>query len=163
MRTIKKTDLIHARHPAPQHEGSSALQEIKFRKPAPGACPQYKDYYIKDRYIGRDRHGNECYEYALFRRLPFETVRQFRTRKQAYQYLSRLTYLSRFDIEMGCCNIICHDHEYLGVISGDTMYRITKRTRLLEKRPSEDQRLTRWFDRYADCLAEAKYLLSREV
>lgn len=82
---------------------------------------------------------------------------------KGYQYLSRLTYLSRFDIEMGCCNIICHDHEYLGVISGDTIYRITKRTRLLEKRPSEDQRLTGWFDRYADCLAEAKYLLSSEV
>lgn len=139
------------------------MREITFRKRDPAGCPQYGDYSIRDRYIGRDVYGHERYEYALFRLQHFEFVRRFRTRKQAYRYLSEITYLNRWDIQMGSSSIICHDHEYLGVLSGDTLYRITKRTRLLEKRPAEDQRLTGWFDRYADCLAEAKYLLSKEI
>lgn len=139
------------------------MKEITFRKRDPAGCPQYGDYSIRDRSIGRDVHGHERYEYALFRLQHFEFVRQFRTRKQAYRYLSEITYLNQWDIQMGSSSIICHDHEYLGVLSGDTLYRITKRTRLLEKRPAEDQRLTGWFDRYADCLAEAKRLLEEEI
>ncbi|MBQ3702493.1 MAG: hypothetical protein II885_07025 [Oscillospiraceae bacterium] len=139
------------------------MKEITFRKREPAGCPQYGDYYIRDRAIGRDSYGHERYEYALFRRQHFETVRQFRTRKQAYQYLSELTLLSRWDVERGSSSVICHGHEYLGVIYGDTMYRITKRTRVLDKRPVEDVQLTRWFDRYADCLAEAKRLLGKEA
>lgn len=139
------------------------MKEITFRKRDPAGCPQHGDYSIRDRSIGRDVHGHERYEYALFRLRHFELVRRFRTRKQAYQYLSELTLLSRWDVLRGSSSIICHDHEYLGVIYGDSLYRITKRTRVLEKRPVEDERLTRWYDRYADCLAEAKRLLEEEA
>ena len=137
--------------------------EIRFTRSGPGACPAFRDYYIQDRFAGRDIYGNDAYQYALFRRLSFTVIRLFRTKKQGYRYLSELTGLTDWDVRMGSSSIICHDHEYLGVLSGDTLYRITKRTRLLEKRPAEDQRLTGWFDRYADCLAEAKYLLSKEI
>ena len=136
-----------------------AGQEIKFTKAAPYCCPSYKNYYIQDRYTGRDIYGNETYEYALFRKQPFQTIRRFRTRRQAYEYVSHMTGYTRFDIKMGSSGIIMNDREYLGIIHGYTMYRIAKRTREVATRPVNDTQLTRWHMKYVDCLSEAKEIL----
>ena len=37
--------------------------------------------------IGKDVYGHDSYEYALFKRIGFQLVKKFRTRKQAYEYL----------------------------------------------------------------------------
>lgn len=137
----------------------SASQEIRFSKAAPWRCPAYKDLYIKDRSIGRDVYGHERYEYALFRRRPFVTVKRFRTRKQAYQYVSDITGYTQWDVRMGCCNIVLNDHEYLGVIYGHNMYRITKRNNEVAVRSLEDDQLTGWYELYRDCLSAAKEII----
>ena len=132
---------------------------IVFRRPDAGHCPQYKNYVIRDRYSGRDRHGNECYEYALFRLYDFELVKKFRTRKQAYMYLHKLTGLDQISVYYHNPAIICNDHQYLGVLHVDTMYRINKKTRVLEKKPAEALRLTPWYMRQSECIADAKLIL----
>lgn len=135
------------------------MQEIRFSRAAPWHCTSYKSYYIQDRSSGRDVHGNETYEYALFLKQPFQVVRRFRTRKQAYEYVSRLTGYSRWDIKMGSNGIVVNDREYLGVVYGNTMYRITRRTREVVTRPVDDKQLTRWHMKYVDCLSEAKEII----
>ena len=138
------------------------INEVRFNKKAPWCCPSYKNYYIQARYIGRDIYGNETYEYALFRKLPFILIRHFRTRKQAYEYLSNLTGYTRWDIKMGNQNIV-NDYDFLGIVYGSTIYRIEKRTRELYSRPIDDERLTCWHTKYVDCLSEAKQIIqSRE-
>jgi hypothetical protein len=138
------------------------MSEIRFQRRLPGACPQYKNFVIQDRYIGRNLYGNDCYEYSLFYKIDFEIVRRFRTRKQAYQYLSDLTGLSRLDIKMGSASIIRNDGECLGLIWGNTMYRLYKRTRVVERRPVEDEQITGWFEKFSECLAEAKEIIRRD-
>ena len=139
----------------------TAMADIRFQRRFTGACPQYRDFVIQDRYIGHDTYGNDCYEYALFRRVDFECIRRFRTRKQAYQYLSNLTGLSRWDMKMGSASIIRNDGECLGLIWGNTMYRLYKRTRVVERRPVEDEQITGWFEKFSECLAEAKEIIRR--
>lgn len=139
-----------------------AMTDIRFQRRFPGACPQYKDFVIRDRYIGHDTYGNDCYEYALFRQSHFEAVRQFRTKKQAYQYLSNLTGLTHWDIKMGSSSIICNNRECLGLIWGTTMYRLMKRTRVVEKRPVDDEQITCWYEQYTECLSEAKEIVGNK-
>lgn len=138
------------------------MREIAFTKTAPGSCPAYGDYFIQDRPYGRDIHGNECWQYALFRKQHFQTVRRFRTRKQAYRHLSELTGLTRWDLKNRSHSIIINDRQYLGVIYGDTMYRLDKRAREIQTRPTEDERLSGWHDKYNECLAEAKRIITEE-
>lgn len=138
------------------------VQEIRFSRPTPGSCPAYKDYYIQDRFAGKDIYGNDAFEYALFKRVPFKVIRRFRTRKRAYEYVSNLTGFSRWDLSYRSCGIVVNDKEYLGVISNGTMYRITRRTREVATRPANDEQLTGWFMRYADCLEEAKQLIQEK-
>ena len=132
--------------------------EIRFSKKAHWCCPSYKDFYIQDRYIGRDVYGNETYEYALFRKHPFHVIRRFRKRKQAYEYVSNLTGYTRWDIKMSNYNII-NERDFLGVVYGNTIYRIVKRTREVQSRPIDDERLTCWHTKYVDCLSEAKQII----
>ena len=135
------------------------MQEISFTRKAPCACPSYKDYYIQDRPDGKDVHGNDTYGYALFKRQPFRVIRRFRTRRQAYEYVSNLTGLSRFDVKMGSSRIVMNDHEYLGVIHGKDFYKLSKRTREVSTRPVDDEQLTGWYMKYVDCLSEAKQII----
>ena len=136
------------------------MSGIKFTRTQPGSCPAYKDFYIQDRSAGKDVYGNDAYEYALFRRRPFELIRRFRTRKQAYEYVSRMTSYTRLDIRLRSCGIVVNDREYLGIIHGGVMYRISKRTREVCSRPVDDERLTGWYMKFADCLSEAKQLIN---
>lgn len=138
------------------------MTEIRFTRAQPCSCPAYGDYYIQDRAAGKDAYGNETYEYALFCRQPFRVIRRFRTRKQAYEYVSGLTGCTRWDIKIGSSNIIMNNCDYLGVLYGDTMYRLSKRTREVAVRPTKDKQLTRWHMRYVDCLAEAKNIIWEE-
>lgn len=137
-------------------------QEIRFtRGGAPWRCPCYKSYYILERFGGRDIYGNETYEYALFHKQPYQVVQRFRTRRQAYEYVSRRTGLTRWDIKMGSVKVVINDREYLGVIYGNIMYRISRRTREVAIRPLYDKQLTRWHMKYVDCLSEAKEIIQR--
>lgn len=140
------------------------VQHIRFTKSAPWCCPSYKDYYIQGRPSGRDVHGNDTYEYALFRKQPFQVIQRFRTRKHAYEYMSRLTGFTRWDIKNGSSGIIINDRQYLGVIYNGAMYRITRRTREVATRPVDDEQLTHWHMKYIDCLSEAKEIIqSKEL
>lgn len=138
------------------------MREIRFVPAMPGGCPAYGSFYIQDRLMdGRDIYGHETYQYALFRKVPFQVLRRFRTRKQAYEYLTCLTGLTRLDVEWGSHSIIVNDREHLGILHGDTMYRMDKRTREIVTRPLEDEQLTGWYDRYTECLSEAKSIVKR--
>lgn len=137
------------------------MPEIRFTRAAPDRCPAYKDYYIQDRYVGRDIYGHEAYEYALFRRLHFRTVRRFRKRKQAYKYLSDLTGLTRWEVKMGSYHIVSNTRDALCVIHGRAMYRLEKRTNEIRTRPVDDEKLSGWYERYAECLAAAKETVKR--
>ena len=135
------------------------MQEIRFTRAAPWRCPSYKDYYIQDRPTGKDIYGNDTYGYALFKMKPFQVIRRFRTRKQAYEYVSRITVLEQWHVKMGSHSIIVNDHDYLGVIYGKSMYRISKRTCEVATRPVEDEQLSGWFMKYVECLNYAKELI----
>ena len=132
------------------------MEQIVFSRHTPASCPAYKDYYIQDRAIGNNIYGHEAYEYALFRKCHFRAVRQFRTRKQAYKYVSGITGLSDWDVRMGSGSIIVNDRELLGVRHGGKLYRIEKRTRTVSVRPESDDQLTGWFTSYNECLSAAK-------
>ena len=135
------------------------MKEIRFSRAAPWCCPSYKDYYIQDRSSGKDVYGNDAYDYALFKRQPFQVIRRFRTRKQAYEYVSRITGFDQWHIKMGSFSIVVNNHDYLGVIYGKSMYRISKRTREVAIRPVDDEQLSGWFMKYVDCLEYAKQLI----
>ena len=135
------------------------MQEIKFTRADPWRCPAYKDFYIQDRPAGRDIYGNNAYKYALFRKIPFQVIRRFRTRKQAYEYVSRITGYSRWDIKWNSYGIVINDRDYLGVLYNGTLYRITKRTREVATRPLNDEQLSGWFIKYVECLTYAKELI----
>ncbi len=138
------------------------MQQIVFSRPSPCCCPEYKDFYIQDRLDGKDVHGHDAYSYALFRRKHFKKIRQFRTRKQAYQYVSDITGISQWDIKMGSCRVIINDRDLLGVLHNGLFYRIEKRDRVVSVRPENDEQLTGWFVSYNECLAEAKKLIQNE-
>ncbi len=64
---------------------------------------------------------------------------------------------------MGSQSVITNNHEYLGVIHGDIMYRISKRTREVAMRPVDNEQLTGWHMKYVDCLSEAKSLIEKTL
>lgn len=132
---------------------------IRFSRETPWSCPAYKDFYIKDRPDGKDIHGHDTYSYALYRRMPFVTIMRFRTRKQAYRHVSRLTGLDQISVIYGNSRVILNSREYLGVICDDKMYRIAKHTHEVQMRPAEDTQLTGWFDNFNECLETAKQLV----
>ncbi len=136
--------------------------DVRFSKRAPWCCPAYENYYIQHRPAGRDIYGNETYEYALFRRLTFRVVKRFRTRKQAYAYVSRMTGYTRFDVKMGSTAIIVNDRQYLGVLYGETLFRIEKRTNEVSTRPVNDIQLSGWYMHYTDCVEDAKQIIRKE-
>ncbi len=136
--------------------------KIRFTRADPRRCPAYRDYCIQDRAIGADVYGHEAYQYALFRKCPFQLLRRFRTRKQAYAYQSNLTGLDRMDIKWGSCRIVANDRDMLGVLDRGKMYRLNKRTREIHVRPEDDKQITGWFDTYKECLETAKTAVQRE-
>lgn len=138
------------------------MMEIKFTRSDPWSCPSCGFYYIQDRVAGKDIYGHETYEYALFRKCPFQVIRRFRTRKQAYEYVSNITGFSRWDLEWNSPSIVTNDREYLGVIYNMTMYRISKRTREVATRPVNDEQLSGWYMKYAECVSAAKQLINEQ-
>lgn len=138
------------------------MQEVRFTKTAPWRCPSYKDYYIQEWDAGKDIYGHDAYMYALFRRCPFQVIQHFRTRKQAYRYVSSLTGVTLWDVKMGSYRIITNDQNYLGVLHNRAMYRITKRTGEVAVRPVDDEQLSGWYDKYSDCLSAAKQIVKNK-
>lgn len=134
-------------------------REIRFVRSAPYACPQYGAYYIQDRMIGKDIYGHESYEYALFRKIGFRLVKKFRTRKQAYEFLSKKTSLTQWDIKMGSCNVVVNDRNVLGIEHGKALYKLMKHTREVYTRQSEDENLSQWYTNYNECLENAKKIV----
>ena len=139
------------------------MEEIRFVRKHPWSCPSFNEYFIQDRPCGNDIHGHEAYEYALFRRIPFRAVKRFRTKKKAYEYVAGETGLTRWDQKMGCSSFVANDREHLGIIHGNMMYRIMKKTGTVEERPVEDEQVTGWYDRYRDCLSAAKEMLGETI
>ena len=131
-------------------------REIRFTRSEPYACPKYGTYYIQDRVIGKDVYGHESYEYALFRKVDFQLVRKFRTRKQAYEFLSKETSLTQWDVKMGAYNIITNNRNVLGIEYGKTLYKLVKYTKKVYIRPKEDEKLSQWYPSYNECLENAK-------
>lgn len=139
------------------------MSEIRFSRERPWCCPAFRDFYIQDRPAGRDIYRKETYEYALFRKIRFEPVKRFRTRKKAYVYLCNKTGLCELSVKWQSPQIIVNNRQYIGVTDGKTMYRLDKRTRWVEKRPVEDERLTCWYPSYSDCLTEAKRIVAERT
>lgn len=137
------------------------MPEIRFTRSEPWRCPRYKNFFIQDRLAGKDVYGHDTYQYALFRDMPFQEIRRFRTRKQAYEWLSKETHLTRWDIERRNPAIIRNDNQSLAVWHNDNLYRLNKRRRLVEVRPVEDERLTVWHDKYTECLEDAKRVVMK--
>lgn len=140
----------------------NAAREIVFRPPYVGACPSYGEYYIGQRYAGRDIYGKEAYDSALFRKTPFRLVKKCRTRKQAYQYVAQETglcwYWGKNRREMPPDTY--DNREFAGVIREETCWKVIKRTNEVMTKPLHDEQLTPWFEKYADCLREAKELVA---
>ena len=137
-------------------------RDIRFVRDKPYACPQYGPFYIQDRMIGKDVYGHDSYEYALFRRIGFQLVRKFRTRRQAYEYLSKITSITQWDIKMGAYDIVVNDSKVLGIKHGKTLYKLIKYTREVYARPLEDEKLSQWYTTYNECLEKAKKIV-REI
>lgn len=131
-------------------------REIRFVREKPYACPRYGPFYIQDRMIGKDVYGHDSYEYALFRKIGFRLVRKFRTRKQAYEFLSKTTSITQWDIKMGAYDIVANDREMLGIQHGKTLYKLVKYSKEVFARPLEDEKLTQWYSTYSECLEKAK-------
>lgn len=128
-----------------------------------GMCPTYKDYYICDRFSGKDVHGHDTYEYALFRRSQKQILGKFRRRKQAYEFLGNI---------IGCRDKIyiqimqdagnaVNEREHLSIRRGDLIYRLEKRTNEVSVRPYYDQQISGWHMTYNECLKEAKEIIGR--
>lgn len=136
--------------------------EIRFVKKQPWCCPSYGDFYIQDREAGRDIHGNQTYLYALFRRQPYQLIKKFRRRKQAYEYLSNITCISRETLNENGYRIH-NDARYLRILYNNTIYQIDKYTRELSSRPLADEQLSAWYDKYKVCLDNSKRIVAKEL
>lgn len=147
----------------PDIHADSLSHEIKFTRKKPWECASCNDFYIQDRFVGKDVYGHDSYQYALFRRCPFRLIRKFRTRKQAYVAFENLTGISEFDIRMGSYRIIsgARGGRFFGVRSGDKMYRLDRYNRTIESRNMTDTQLSTWYDRHAECVTEAKKIIAR--
>ncbi len=135
-------------------------EKIAFRRKHPYSCPAFGMYYIQSRPAGTDINGNGVYEYALFQKQPFVLVKRFRTRKQAYEWLGKRTALTRFDVEHGSIRVILNDKTALGVCYGCDMFKLDRRTRTVYTRPTEDLRLTVWYDKYVECVKWSKKIIA---
>lgn len=139
-----------------------AEREITFKPIYSGACPSYGEYYIGQRYAGRDVYGKEAYDSALFRKIPFQFVRKFRTRKQAYQFVAQKTGLYWYwgKNRREAPPDFYDNREFAGVIRGETCWKVIKRTNTVVSKPLHDEQLTPWFEKYSDCLREAKGIVA---
>ena len=137
------------------------MNDVRFSRRDPACCPAYKEYYIQDQLSGTDIYGHETYQYALFRKCPFQMIRKFRTRKQAYAYVSNLTGVDQWDVKWGSCRIVGNPRydNLFGVIHAGKMYRINRRARTVEMAPLDDEQLSGWHDKYHECVAEAKRII----
>ena len=138
--------------------------KVAFTRRRPFESPSFGDYYIQERKSGKNIYGHDSYEYSLFRRVPFETVATFRTRKQAYKYVSERTFFSKWSTDHHAPGTI-KDRDYVGCIHGSVMYRVEKKTRPVQvrMRPVDDEQVLGWFWTYNECLAAAKEYIEREV
>ena len=134
--------------------------DITFSRPYPGACPQYRDYYIQDRFAGKDVHGNDAYDYALFRRFCFIPIKKVSKRRQGYKYLNQITGLSRLELKYRSPSVIVNDRECLGIHHGYNFYKFMKRTGEIFMKPDEDVQISAWFMSYSECLEWSKETLS---
>lgn len=135
------------------------MKEVRFTKKDPAACPSYKEYYIKDRMAGKDVHGHDAFEYALFRRRHFELVKKFRKRKQAYKYVCEACCVSKLGAERGDWNIV-RGTDYIGVYTSRGMYKVMKRSSEVLFRPYDDEQMSGWAVTYNECLTAAKIIVS---
>lgn len=136
--------------------------EIIFRKKYRWSCPSYGEFYIQDKEAGRDTHGNMTYVYALFKKRPFRPIKRFRKRKQAYEYLSNITCVSR---EMISDNLyrIHNDSRYFRILYNKTIFQIDKHTRELSSKPTVDEQITGWIDKYKNCLESSKEIILKRL
>ena len=136
--------------------------EIVFHKKHPWSCPTFRDYYIQDREAGRDIHGNQTYEYALFKKRPYQLIKKFNKRKQAYKCLSDITCIDR---ETAASNSyrIHNDVRYLRILYNNTIFQIDKYTNELSSRPIEDEQITAWYDKYNNCLNDSKRIIAKSL
>ena len=132
--------------------------EIKFVKKQPWMCPCYGDFYIQDREAGRDIHGNQTYVYALFKRQKYRLIRKFRRRKQAYEYLSNITCITRETLSANSYRVV-NEARYFRILYNNTIYQIDKYTRELSERPLEDEQLSVWYDKYKICLENSQKIV----
>lgn len=122
-------------------------------KKCEGACPSFEDYYIGDRFAGRDHHGNLTYEYALFRRLPFVVTERFEDQAEAAQaYFAKLVASSSIPI---------NSNGDLVAIRNNTIIKLDLKTNEISERPYENEKLSAWHQTYAQCVAEAKQIIAK--
>ena len=129
------------------------MADVTFRRTEPGACPRYKDYYVQDRYTGKNVYGHDTYEYALFKKCPFVTIDRFRRRKQAYEYVARETGVTKETEKY--TNRVIREQGWVAVYNGADIWKIIKRTNEVQHRPEQDLRITGWMQ-FAECLDAAK-------
>ena len=128
-----------------------------------GMCPTYKDYYIYERFSGKDVHGHDTYEYALFKRSKKKLLGKFRRRKQAYEFLGNIIdsrdkiYIQILEESGNAVN----EREHLSIRRGDLIYRLEKRTNEVSVRPYYNQQISGWYMTYRECLKEAKEIIGR--
>lgn len=126
---------------------------ITFTKKIEGGCPSYEDYYIGDRFAGRDHHGNFTYEYALFRRLPFVVTKRFADQAEAARaYFVKLVVNSHIPV---------NSNGDLVAILNNTIIKLDLKTNEISERPYENEQLSAWHQTYAQCIAEAKQIIAK--
>lgn len=129
------------------------MAKISFMKKCEGACPSFEDYYIGDRFAGRDYHGNLTYEYALFRRLPFVVTKRFGDQAEAArEYFTKLVLNSRIPV---------NSNGDLVAICNNTIIKLDLKTNEISERPYENEQLSAWHQTYAQCVAEAKQIIAK--
>lgn len=62
---------------------------------------------------------------------------------------------------MGAYDIVVNDSKVLGIKHGETLYKLVKYTREVYKRPLEDEKLSKWYTTYNECLEKAKKLCGK--
>ena len=128
------------------------MTDVKFRIKNTGDCPRYKEYYITNKYVGKDIYSHDAYEYALFKDPKIETVR-FDSFEKAEEWVKK---------EIGTIFSTWYsydDKRIRAVIIKDVVYRIWKESNTVDiQQPPE--RLTPFYDNYRDCLEASKKIVA---
>ena len=131
-----------------------------------GSCPSYGDYYIQDRFAGKDTYGNAVYDYAVFLSHDYETVATFRTAKQAYEYVQkqfpghlRRSPYSKYGYDAYNYQFTNEAEGWQGCIDKQgNCWKVNKKTRSVEFKKAPEQ-LSGWFQTYREALAAAKKIV----